>query len=132
VSAGERAAYDELARLWDGGAILNDPADGSPWAYALHGLPLVFKTPLTAPSDPAYFGDDRNALLDHFAEDRTDDDIVKAVDDLDVRWVLIGDGFASPNHSRAPGLEDLENVPGLELVWSNDVADIYRVQRDVR
>jgi hypothetical protein len=132
VYAGERAAYDELARLWDGGAILNDPADGSPWAYALHGLPLVFKTPLTAPSDPANFGEERNILLDRFAEDRNDHDVVEALDTLDVRWVLVGEGFASPNVSRAPGLEHLDEVSGLDLVWSNDVADIYRVERDPR
>lgn len=132
VSAGEQTAYDELARLWHGGTILNDPGDGSPWAYALHGLPLVFKTPLTAPTDPAYFGDDRNALLDHFSDRRTSPAVVEAIRDLDVRWVLVGDGFAAPTLKRAPGLDNLAEVPGLELVWSNDVASIYRVGRDVR
>jgi hypothetical protein len=131
VSAGEQAAYEELARLWDGGAVLNDPADGSPWAYALEGLPLVFKAPLTAPSDPEDFGPDRYTLLERFAEDFDDREVQAAVASLDVRWVLVGEGFASPNASRAPGLEDLQRVDGLELVWSNDVADIYRVERSV-
>ena len=132
VSTGERAAYEELARLWDGGAVLNDPADGSPWAYALEGLPLVFKAPLTAPSDPEDFGPDRYTLLERFAEDFDDAEVQAAVESLDVRWVVVGEGFASPNASRAPGLEDLQDVDGLELVWSNDVADIYRVERSVR
>jgi hypothetical protein len=130
VFAGEQQAYAEMARLWDGGTILNDPFDGSPWGYALQGLPMVFKTPLTSPYDPASFGEDRNLLLERFAEDRDEDDVLEALDGLDVRWVLVGEGFASPTVTRAPGLEDLDEVPGLELVWSNDVADIYRVERD--
>ena len=129
VSAGEQAAYAELARLWDGGTVLNDPADGSPWAYALHGLPLVFKTPLTQPSSPEQFGADRITLLEDFAPDRESRRVVRALDDLDVRWVVVGQGFATGTVSRAPGLEDLGNTPGLTEVWANDAATIYRVER---
>jgi hypothetical protein len=129
VSAAEEAAYAELARLWDGGTVLNDPADGSPWAYALEGLPLVFKTPLTQPSSPEQFGKDRITLLEDFARDRESRQVVDAVDDLDVRWVLVGEGFATDTVSRAPGLENLEDAPGLTEVWANDGATIYRVER---
>jgi hypothetical protein len=129
VSGAEEAAYAELARLWDGGTVLNDPVDGSPWAYALHGLPLVFKTPLTMPSDPQQFGPDRITLLEHFAPDRESVQVLDALESLDVRWVLVGDGFATDTVSRAPGLEDLDDVPGLDEVWSNDDATIYRVER---
>jgi hypothetical protein len=31
--------------------------------------------------------------------------------------------------SRAPGLENLEDAPGLTEVWANDGATIYRVER---
>jgi hypothetical protein len=129
VSAGEQAAYAELARLWDGGTVLNDPDDGSPWAYALHGVPLVFKTPLTQPSSPEQFGADRITLLEDFAPDRESLRVVRALDDLDVRWVIVGQGFATNTVSRAPGLKDLEKAPGLTEVWSNDQATIYRVER---
>jgi hypothetical protein len=129
VSAGEEAAYAELARLWDGGTVLNDPVDGSPWAYALHGLPLVFKTPLTQPSDPEQFGADRITLLEEFAPDRTSDEVLDALDSLDARWVIVGNGFATGTVSRAPGLEDLGDVPGLTEVWSNADATIYRIER---
>jgi hypothetical protein len=129
VSVAEEAAYAELARLWDGGTVLNDPADGSPWAYALHGLPLVFKTPLTMPSSPEQFGRDRITLLERFAPDRESVDVLDALESLDVRWVLVGNGFATDTVSRAPGLEDLADVPGLDELWSNGDATIYRVER---
>lgn len=129
VSAGERAAYAELARLWDGGTVLNDPVDGSPWAYALEGLPLVFRTPLTQPSDPGQFGEDRITLLEDFAPQRGSDEVAAALESLDVRWVLVGEGFATNTVVRARGLADLETVPGLTEAWSNDVATIYRVER---
>jgi hypothetical protein len=131
VYTGERQAYQELAHRWSGGAILNDPADGSPWAYALYGLPLVFKTPLTPPAKAADFGADRLALLDHFDDGLDDPVVARAVQDLDVRWVIVGDGFASPNVSRAPGLRHLDDMPGVHLVWSDDVAKIYRVDRNL-
>jgi hypothetical protein len=129
VSAAEEAAYAELARLWDGGTVLNDPADGSPWAYALHGVPLVFRTPLTQPSDPEQFGEDRITLLENFARDRDSAEVLDALESLDVRWVLVGNGFATNTVSRAPGLEDLDDVAGLDEVWSNGEATIYRVER---
>jgi uncharacterized protein DUF6541 len=129
VSAGEEAAYAELARLWDGGTVLNDPADGSPWAYALHGLPLVFKTPLTQPSSPDQFGKDRITLLEDFSWDRGSRRVDDAVADLDVRWVVVGNGFATDTVFRAPGLENLDRTPGLTKVWSNEEATIYRVER---
>jgi hypothetical protein len=127
VFAGEREAFAELARLWDGGTILNDPADGSAWAYALEGLPLLFKAPLTPPSDPEDYGVERNLLLADFNRGLDDDGIADAVETLDVRWVIVGEGFASPRAARAVGLEDLDVVDGLEQVWSNGVASIYRV-----
>jgi hypothetical protein len=34
--------------------------------------------------------------------------------------------------SRAPGLQGLADVAALELVWSNDVAQIFRVDVDQR
>ncbi|WP_158545938.1 DUF6541 family protein [Blastococcus sp. TF02A-30] len=129
VSSGEEAAYAELARLWDGGTVLNDPADGSPWAYALEGLPLVFKTPLTQPSSPEQFGSDRITLIEDFAPERDSAAVEDALESLDVRWVIVGEGFATDTVSRAPGLEGLDAVPGLTEVWSNDAATIYRVER---
>ncbi|HEY4603348.1 MAG TPA: DUF6541 family protein [Blastococcus sp.] len=134
VSAGEYEAYAELARLWDGGTVLNDPADGSPWAYALFGLPVLFKTPLTMPSDPKQFGADRITLLERFAEDGESSEVADALESLNVRWILVGDGFASPSPEvgRAPGLDNLDGAHGIELVWSNDVARIYRVHGDRR
>jgi hypothetical protein len=132
VSRGEEAAYAELARLWDGGTVLNDPVDGSPWAYALEGLPMVFKTPLTQPSDPAQFGADRITLLERFAPDRESTGVIDAVESLDVRWVIVGEGFATGTVFRAPGLEQLAGVPGLTEVWSNEAATIYRVERNTR
>jgi hypothetical protein len=127
VYAGEQEAFAELARLWDGGTILNDPADGSAWAYGLDGLPVLFKAPLTPPSDPEDYGLERNLLIADFNRGLDDEGVAEAVETLDVRWVIVGEGFASPNAARAVGLEGLDDVDDLEQVWSNDVASIYRV-----
>jgi hypothetical protein len=129
VYAGEQEAFAELARLWDGGTVLNDPADGSAWAYGLEGLPVLFKAPLTPPSDPDDYGAERNTLIADFNRGLDDEGVAGAVETLDVRWVIVGAGFASPTAGRAVGLEDLDAVDHVDKVWSNDVAAIYRVDR---
>lgn len=129
ISQAEESAYSELADIYDGGLVMNDPVDGSPWLYALQGIPPVFMTPPTPPYDGANFGEDRIVLLEHFDEYGDNPDVDRAVERLDVRWLIVGRGFILPQAVRAAGLEDVADNPLLDEVYANGSATIYRVQR---
>lgn len=128
VSGAERQAYRALAARYDGGLVMNDPADGSPWLYALEGVPLVFPAPLSAPFDAAAIGD-RLELLADFDRYGSDDTVDDLVDELDIRWIVLGDGFAAPGFARSPGLDDLGDNSRLREVFNNGSAQVYEVLR---
>lgn len=129
VSSGERAAYQALAEMYDGGRVMNDPADGSPWAYALEDIPLVFQAPLSAPYTPELIGEDRLNLLYDFDRYGSDDAVDQTVEDLDIRWIVLGEGFAAPGFERSLGLDDLDDNRRLREVFDNGSAQIYEVLR---
>lgn len=129
VSSDELEAYRVLADMYDGGTVMNDPADGSPWLYALEGIPLVFQAPLSAPYTADLIGQGRLDLLsdfDRYGADRAVDDLVA---DLDIRWVVIGAGFAGYGVERSPGLDHLDGNRELRQVFDNGSAQIYEVLR---
>lgn len=127
VVPAEEQAYAVMAQLYDGGLVMNDPIDGSPWLYALENVPPVFMTPPTPPYDPANFGADRMLLLEHFDELGHNPDVDAAIRRLDVRWVIIGLGFVHPDARRADGIRDLADNPALREVYNNGTATIYRI-----
>ncbi|MGY1606888.1 MULTISPECIES: DUF6541 family protein [unclassified Geodermatophilus] len=128
----EQRGYAVLADLHDGGAVLNDPFDGSAWSFAYYQLPLVFRSPITPPYRPEDIGEDRLLLFREFNQLDTDEAVQTAVEDLDVRWVVISEGFTAVGQTRAAGLTDLDQVDGLELVYSDRQTSIYRLTRPGR
>jgi hypothetical protein len=133
LSRQEQAALDELATLVPGGTlVMNDSNDGSAWMWALHDLRPVYGHAIPPGAVESLVDSDRALLYERFDELDTDEDVRAAVRRLDIGFVFIGDGFASPTSSRAPGLEDLDDVADLELVYSNDQARIYRLGDDLR
>lgn len=127
LSTGEEAAFTFLARQPPGGTILNDPGDGSAYAYAIDGLPVLFKTPITPPINVTNLGRDRLLLFGKYRYKGTDPAVAAAAKRLDVRWVITGAGFLVPTMKRAPGLVDLTAVPGLTKVFDNGTSQVYRV-----
>jgi hypothetical protein len=124
----EAQGYEELSEIFDGdGAILNDPNDGSALAYAYFGLPVVFKSPLTPPYQPAAIGPDRLLLLSKFDEIDEDPEVRAAADRLDVHWAVVGNGFTAVGQERVAGLDELEDVESLELAFRNADMSIYRL-----
>jgi hypothetical protein len=124
----EAKGYEQLSEIFDGdGAILNDPNDGSALAYAYFGLPVVFKSPLTPPYQPAAIGPDRLLLLSKFDEIDEDPEVRAAADRLDVHWAVVGNGFTAVGQQRVAGLDELEDVDSLQLAFRNADMSIYRL-----
>lgn len=129
LSTGERQALAYLASVNDGGAVLNDPNDGTGWGYALDGLNMVFPTPVTPPAAADDYGFDRLQLLREFNQINTSTSVQQAAAHLQVEWVVLGQGFIKPYQRRAPGLDELDRVDSLTKVFDNGQATIYKLTR---
>ena len=81
--------------------VLGDPFDGSAWAYALHGVPMVFPAPLADDPD-AQLGPDRMYLYTSMNRYGFDPEVARLVDELEVRWVVVGTGVVG-GPGRPPG-----------------------------
>ncbi|HJC29084.1 MAG TPA: hypothetical protein H9759_06795 [Candidatus Dietzia intestinipullorum] len=125
VTSGERAILDELGRRYQGGSALGDPFDGSAWAYALHGVPMVFPAPLADDPD-AQLGPDRMYLYTSMNRYGFDPEVARLVDELEVRWVVVGTGVVG-GPGRPPGFIGLRFNPNLQLVAENPDARLYEV-----
>jgi hypothetical protein len=126
ISAAEKAAYAWLAdRLHAGEQVMNDRRDGSVWMYALTGV---------RPMDPTYAGAGPDTvtgqLYAEFNQIDVDPAVRRLVDEANVRYVIVGEGFVYDQPNRAPGLEELDRVSSLREVFRNSGAVIYEVLPD--
>ena len=125
VTDRERIVLDALAERYDGGLVLGDPFDGSAWVYALHGVPVVFGAPLA--DDPvAQVGADRMVLYTSVNRYGFDPAVTRVVQDLDVRWVVVGTGSVG-GPGRPGGFIGLRFNPHLRLVEETSDARLYEV-----
>lgn len=125
VNALEREMLDRLAELHEGGVVLNDPFDGTAWVYALHGVPVVFGTPLA--DDPvAQVGGDRMTLYTSVNRYGFDPSVTYEMQRQDVRWVVVGTGVVG-GPGRPGGFIGLHLNPHLRLVEENGGARLYEV-----
>lgn len=125
VTAQERIVLDELAERYDGGVVLNDPFDGTTWVYALHGVPVVFPSPL-ADAPVAQVGRDRMTLYTSINRYGFDPSITHEVQRLDVRWVIVGTRSVG-GPGRPAGFIGLDANPHLRLVEQTSGARLYEV-----
>jgi hypothetical protein len=123
VSAGEREAYEWLGEhVEPGEEVMNDRNDGSVWMYSFAGVePMVFTFYGARP------GTDAEQLQEKLNRLDRDPSVRRLVEEADVRYVIVGDGFVRLDMERAPGLRNLDRVDGLEPVFRNDQAVIYEV-----
>ncbi|WP_148302306.1 DUF6541 family protein [Tomitella biformata] len=123
----EAAAYAQLAELYDGGAIMNDPYDGSPWMYTLETLPILVPGPLG--EDPVgTLGQDRMDLYADIHSYGHNPYMADIVERLDVRWLVVGEGSVG-GMPKPPGFAGIAENPAFEPVIVNDRTVIYRLVR---
>lgn len=123
----EAQAYAQLAELYDGGTVMNDPYDGSPWIYTLEKLPVLVPGPLG--EDPlGALGQDRMDLYADIHSYGHNPYMAEVVERLDVRWLVMGEGSVG-GMPIPPGFAGIAQNPAFEPVIVNDKTVIYRLVR---
>lgn len=135
VTDAELEAYQWLAERYDGGVVLNDSQDGSPWLYAVFGVPVMFNIPLTGTAEARY-GPDRMLLVE-LAHDAGvlgavyEREAAVAIERFDVRWVIYGPTGLFSRQEPAGGFLKLDESPAYNLVYLEDGVHIYQVDREL-
>ncbi|PVZ09539.1 DUF6541 family protein [Actinomycetospora cinnamomea] len=123
VSSAEVEGFRVLGSLVrPGERVMNDTGDGSVWMYALGGA-----LPVAGHYNQSQVDPDVTLLSQRFDEYATAPAVRAAAERLDVRWVVLGQGFLREGATRQPGLDDLGRVPSLQLVYQNPDFVIYRL-----
>jgi hypothetical protein len=123
VTRGELAAFAELGRLvGPGERVMNDRGDGTGWIYPMAGVHPVAGHFVSDSISP-----DARLLGERFTRYDTDPDVRAAVQRLNVRWVIVGNGFVREDAYRETGLWNLAGRPFLTEVFRNDDAVIYHI-----
>jgi hypothetical protein len=139
VGPDDRAAIDFLAaRVTPGERVFNSPNDGSTYLYVLRGVPVVNVYTLGLPGVPYSY-----ELLEDFREYPTDESVREQLRELNVRWVYVDssapgigsngspEGWAgSEGFSLAPGLAELEGLPGLVPEFTSGSVTVYSLDLD--
>ncbi|WP_028924426.1 DUF6541 family protein [Pseudonocardia acaciae] len=139
VDAADVAAAEWLkARVKPGQRIMNNPNDGSTFLYVAHGLPIVEVSTLGVPNFPYTY-----KLMKGFRYLDIDPDIRRLVLDLNIAWVyvdprapIIGADGAPDDWTggglmtTVPGLDGLDDTPGLILAHVSGPVHIYKVDLD--
>lgn len=133
-----RAAAWLAARARPGERILNSPNDGSTFLYVEYGLPIVNVYPLGLAAAPYSY-----RLLESFDRYPADPGVRRMLRELNVRWVYVDEqaptigAAGSPEDwagdrtfRLAPGLRDLDGLPGLRRVYGTGSVSVYRLDLD--
>jgi hypothetical protein len=128
MTPAKQAAIAQLRKLVPGDdLVMNDPADGSAWMWALEDVRPVFGHVVTGTPDEKGVGKDRLMLYQRFDELDTNEDVRRATQRLKITYVFESDEKVYGSSSHAPGLDQLDNVRSLQLVYSHGGSRIYRV-----
>ncbi len=121
---------DELAlikripdRVPEGAVIAGDPLTGASLSYAYTGRPALVPSGTTSPSVEG------KLIMDKLDEMRTDPAVCPAVKAQNVQYVLdFGNRSVHPGEkSSVPGLQELTEANGFELVDSEGDAKLYQI-----
>jgi hypothetical protein len=140
VGRDDQAAIAWLAeRIRPGERVFNSPNDGSTYLYVERGVPVVNVYTLGLPGVPYTY-----ELLEAFNRYPTDSGVHRKLVDLDVRWVYVDSSapgigsngspgnWAGPHgFSLAPGLADLDGLPGLSLQFRSGTVSVYSLDLGV-
>lgn len=123
VDAAELEAFKVLDRLVQPEErVLNDRFDGSGWMYALSGV-----RPVAAHFNNASTGRAVRLLEMEFDSYDRSPAVRAAVARLNVEWVMVSPGFIRSWKERLPGLDELEKVDALHLVYEENGVRIYEL-----
>ena len=123
VSHEELEGFNVLGRLVPPGVrVMNDRGDGSAWMYALAGV-----LPVAGHYNGTAVDADAQVLANRFKEYDVDPGVRVAAARLHIGWAVVDQGFLRPNAQRQPGLENLDQVKSLRLVYRNRNIAIYQL-----
>lgn len=124
VGVAELEAFDVLERLVQPGQrVMNDRFDGSGWMYALTGV-----RPVAAHFSRKIVGEAPQLLAAKFDSYDTNLSVRNAAARLNVQWVMVGPGFVRGDWMhRQPGLDELEQLDSLRLVYDRAGVRIYKL-----
>ncbi|MDN5914802.1 MAG: hypothetical protein L0I76_06785 [Pseudonocardia sp.] len=140
VSPSDVGAVEFLrGRVAPGERVLNSANDGSTLLYVAAGIPVVNVSSLGTGSAPWTFG-----LMESFNRYPTDPAVRAELERLNVGWVYVdsdapaigasGAPFGwvdrSKPFSTAPGLTNLDGLPGLTLAYRDGTVSVYRLDLD--
>lgn len=134
VGPDDRRAGEWLdGRIAAGERVLNSPNDGSTFLYVEYGIPVVNVYPLGLPQAPYSY-----ELLRSFNRYPLDREIRNMLLGLNVTWVYVDsrapvigaagspEGWAGDGvFDLAPGLQDLDGLPGLRREFRSGSVSIY-------
>ena len=136
VDADDAAAGRFLAEhVRPGQRVLNSGNDGSTYAYVLEGVPVLATTAVPTAPLP-----DLRTLLKRFRDLPTDPEVQDLVRRHDVAWVVVdadapwlpirgevAQFFSSDVYQVPPGLQGLDDVPGVSAVFRSGTVTVYAV-----
>jgi hypothetical protein len=139
IGPDDRAAADWLAgHVRPGERVFNSPNDGSTYLYVEYGIPVVNVYTLGLAGIPYTY-----RLLQRFNTYPTDPAIRKQLADLNVRWVYVDarpprigsvgspeDWAGDDGFQLAPGLSEVERLPGIATAFRAGSVTIYSLDLD--
>lgn len=127
----KQTAISELRKLVPEGAlVMNDPGDGSAWMWALEDVRPVFGHVTVDKPEEKSVGKDRVLMYLRFDELDTNEEVRRTVANLKIAYVFHSAEKVYGSTVAAPGLDRLDGVRSLKLVYSLGASKIYRVNLD--
>ena len=134
INRSEREFLEEVAQIVPEGAlIINEPHDGSAFAYVLYDLNVYYRTWGSASGDSQTSSLIRNKLYT-IASDK---DVQDAVAQIDAKYLLLLDSENDSEHMKHAtcydsaqwqGLERItDETPGFKLILSRDDMKLYEI-----
>jgi len=124
----EQDAMDVLAELVrPGERVMNDPGDGSPWMWSLAGVRPIFAH-IIFPGVELSMSAQTQTLFNSFHCLDADPEVRDLIEEYDISYVYVGEGFVRADFTRPPGLRDLGAADSLDLVYRQGEIAIYRIE----
>jgi uncharacterized protein DUF6541 len=126
LDGNEIDAMEWLAENSTGGTVMNDSNDGSAYLSAVTGLRPLFGH-IVEPRLVSKMGPTQQLLIEHFNCLDSDPEVREAIEDLDIRYVFLGNGFIREWFTRLPGLRGIDASPSLRLVHREPGVRVFEV-----